>query len=778
MSVPFKYRQHIRDLHDSFHDGKPISEEELMGVMNIIAADEHQALVESYRTQCPLGSNGFLSLMYELQKASKIPYDELVWNYIRGSLKKGIFNGEDRTELKALRSTLDPMMRAAHMDVPTLYKKHAPPDDEGRISIDQLCDVFRALYPANQVVYLEMYKWARATKIPKGRGGVIERAKTFEDVQPSNAAPVLPVVPAAPSAAVTAASLKPEPKETVSIEASTAAVSVTAAGDASKAAELQQKVLHSHVAAEEGSQVESKHASQVSGTSPNASGEDLPADDLNEPEKPYREVKQPADGKQLSDDGATVLLPITTASTVPPSPKAEREVETTAVKEARTDVQLASFVVSEGNEEKETLAPTTLATAEAPLPSCNSHDKEEFEEGKGVPITLKAAEVPSVLRTPTGFFSSCNLPPAVQLERRPGLNFNPPRIRDMEPPDRKQKNPTDGEKTLSPPPRLRGYEEFPSWEYEEALLNAILSRVVPGKPVDPQVVEYLRELARQEEELKSALRDEMENLTSNMLACEVVEQRMLLLRSQRQAQCFARMESRRWRLLEDMETYLSRVRKIHEQNKALLAGGEGRGATSSRKDGRSFPHDDATFSHTRQRSRDAVSMFAPPPPLLSAERQGCGLHHECRLGEKLQSMQNDPPAATWTSNVWPPQELSPPLHRLSSGMEREQLQRRFTFCPLGSTPQRQSVQVVHSRLGQHQLPHQLPSRLSDEEDLTIPANSGMQSLHSPLPRQPASRGVNPYLTAKLAANMLTSSPLQRKVEERLAVRLSRASQPF
>ncbi|RNF13366.1 uncharacterized protein Tco025E_06211 [Trypanosoma conorhini] len=781
MSVPFKYRQHIRDIHESFHDGKPIAEEELMGVMEIIAAAEHRALIEPYRAQCPLSSNAFLALMYELQKASKIPYDELVWNYIRGALRKGIFNGEDRTDVKALRSTLDPMMRAVHLGVPNLYKEHAPPDDEGRISIDQLCDVFRSLYPANQVVYLEMYKWARATKVAKGRGGVSARAKTFEEVRPANAAAASPVALAAPSPspASAAALPEPQPRDPASMEAPTAAISATAAADACRAANPQQTTLQTQAVSEEGPQVASRQASQVTEESRTRPGGDPPTDALSKPSGAPGEVRQPADGKQPSDDGATVAapFPIATSAAAPPSLRAEETVEAAAVKEAQADVQHTPCVLPEKKKEEMPL-PSALPTEAVPLPFRSSHVAQADEEGKDVPRPPReAAEVPSVLPTPAGSFSCLQLPPAVQLERRPGLDFNPPRIRDMEPPARKANSPTEGDQTLSPPPRLRGHEELPSWEYEEALLDAMLSRVAPGKPVDPQVVDYIEELARQEKELKSALHDEMENLTSNMLACEVVEQRMLLLRAQRKSQCFDRMESRRCKLLEEMETYLSRVRKTHAQHAALLDGAKVTAVVASRKDARSSRYDGTTSSHARQGSGEVVSVFTPPPlPPSSAERRGRRLQQEWRLGERLQSMQNEPPAAAWTPNVFLPQEPRPPVHQLLSGMGTELPQRGFSAYPLGSAPQRQSVQVVHSRPAQHH--PQLQSGLFDEEDLAFLVRSDTQSLHSPLPRQPGSRGVNPHLTAEVAAKVLTSSQLQRKIEERLAVRLSGNSQPL
>ncbi|KAH9600294.1 hypothetical protein LSM04_002833 [Trypanosoma melophagium] len=142
MSVLFKYRQHVRDMQESFKGGKPITEEELRSIMDIICLSEQQTLWEKYEARCPLDSKNFLTLMYELQKATQVPYEDFVWNYIRGSLKLGLFNGEDSADLKSIRSTLDPFMRSVGFDIQNLYKEHAIPDKDGRITMDQLCELF------------------------------------------------------------------------------------------------------------------------------------------------------------------------------------------------------------------------------------------------------------------------------------------------------------------------------------------------------------------------------------------------------------------------------------------------------------------------------------------------------------------------------------------------------------------------------------------------------------------------------------------------------------
>ncbi|EKF38374.1 hypothetical protein MOQ_001418 [Trypanosoma cruzi marinkellei] len=778
MSVPFKYRQHIRDMHESFHDGKPISEEELMGVMDIIAPAEHQALIDQYRAKCPLNSNSFLSLMYELQKASKIPYEDLVWNYIRGTLKRGVFNGEDRTDLKTLRSTLDPLMRAVRLDVPNLYKAHAPPDGEGKITVDQLCDVFRAMYPVNQIVYLEMYKWARIKKVPKGRGSITELAKNFEAITPpSLVVPAPPVVSRSPSA-----SKPPQPREDTPSEVLKAATNATVGDDSAETASSHQRSLRTQekeVTNE--TQEELEKLSQFPEEGSNLPDRSLPTEQWKCTSETDGEVKKPEVEIQLPDVSETSLRDST-------NPKVEENVETSSIKETEANIQRTPSLFSEKKVENGTVSHTSLPAATFPFSPLDPRDQPEPLEGeKDAAKNFIASERPSVSVTSLGSFPYSELPPNVQVERRPGLNFNPPYIRDMEPSVRKQNSSTDGDNKSSLPPRLRGHEEQLAWEQEEVLLDAMLSRVVPGKPIDSQVMEYLKELARQEEELESALRAEMENLTSNMLACEIVEQRMMILRAQRQAQCFDRMESRRFKLLEEMEKYLSQARKAHGQNKVLLAGIKESDMLSCRKDGHSLDHDGNT-TKAREKPADSVSMFTPPPPLLSAERQRRTLKRELRLGEKLQRMQINSPRPASMRRVSLPQDPHFQIQQIPSCMEPEFLQRSPISRSLGNTSQRgcwakkttprQPVPVVHSRPVQQQTQQHLSPRHFGGEDFTILVNSGAQSSQSPLPRQTPNRGVHPHLTSRMAADVLTSSQLQRKIEERLEARFSKAFQAY
>ncbi|RNC55176.1 hypothetical protein TcCL_ESM07358 [Trypanosoma cruzi] len=773
MSVPFKYRQHIRDIHESFHDGKPISEEELMSVMDIIASAEHQALIDQYRAKCPLNSNSFLSLMYELQKASKISYDDLVWNYIRGALKRGVFNGEDRTDLKTLRSTLDPLMRAVRLDVPNLYKAHAPPDGEGKITVDQLCDVFRAMYPANQIVYLEMYKWSRTKKVTKGRGSITELAKNFEVMTPP------PFAVSAPPAVPTSLSVSkpPQPREDTPSEMLKATINAAVVDDSTETASTQQRSLRTQekeFTTEPREELE--RLSQLPEEGPNLPDRSVPTEKWKSTSEADGEAKKPAVEIQLPDVGETNLRDST-------NPKVEENTEASSIKETEANIQLTPSLFSEKKLENGTVFSTSLPAATFPSPPLDPHDQQEPLEGeKDAVKNFIASERPSVSVTSLGSFPYCDLPPNVQVERRPGLNFNPSYIRDMEPPVRKHKSSTDGDNKSSLPPRLRGHEEQPAWEHEEVLLDAMLSRVVPGKPVDSQVMEYLKELARQEGELESALRAEMENLTSNMLACEIVEQRMMILRAQRQAQCFDRMESRRCKLLEEMEKYLSGSRKAHGQNKVLLAGIKESGMVSCRKDGHSSDHD-GNSTKAREKSTDFVSMFTPPPPLLSAERQRSTLKRDLRLGEKLQRMQSRSPRPASMRRVSLPQDPHFQTQQLPSCMETEFLQRSPTSHSFGNTSQRgrwakkttprQPVPVVHSRPIQQQKKQHLSPRHFGGEDFTILVNSGARSSQSPLPRQTPNRGVHPHLTTRMAAEVLTSSQLQRKIEERLEARFSK-----
>ncbi|KEG07187.1 hypothetical protein DQ04_10621000, partial [Trypanosoma grayi] len=687
MSVPFKYRQHIRDIHESFHDGKPISEDELMSVMNIICPAEQQEICAPYRAQCPLNGNSFLTLMYELQKATQIPYEDFVWNYIKGSLKNGLFNGQDHADLKALRTTLDPLMRSVRFDVQNIYKQHTNPDDDGQITIDHLCDVFRAMYPANQMVYIEMYKWARAKKVIKSRGIPSERDKT------ASARPTPPVAPSAPPTTV-----------------DTSSGDVTAAG---KAEQDGPENMPTTPAPTTTAEAEATATTTMTNLDEKKERETHQQENLESSPQPVEEAqKLSAEGVPKETDEASLNAAM--ASNSLRAAAAEKAETPTAVEPqaqspyateaAALDTPMAAAAAAEKRDKNQIMLPAILpTTTEQPLSPVDAGAPEEPQrESQTADFharPLDGVGASSVLVSPSTTMSFRVAPPQVQVERRPGLDFNPPNIRDIEPPSSSNNKSVVSGRNEKPLPKLRAHDEHPSWEYEEMLLDAMLARVVPGKPVDPQVVEYLRELARQEREIQAALHMEMDNLTSNMLACEVVEQRMMALRDQRQARCFDRLETRRSALMAEMDRYVRRVRSDLVQNRTRLgcssdndidSSGPGANHSVARPGKNADSRYDSGSAHKEPGPLKVASVSTPPPLPPSANYHRSALQRWRRLEEeeeeKLQRLRSVSYPAAWATPIL---QRRPPYQQAPFSADVEFAKRICgEYTPSGAAPQR------------------------------------------------------------------------------------------
>ncbi|ORC87040.1 uncharacterized protein TM35_000241900 [Trypanosoma theileri] len=839
MSVPFKYRQHIRDIHESFKDGKPITEEELKSVMDIICPPEQQALREQYEAQCPLDSKSFLTLMYELQKATQVPYEDFVWNYIKGSLKSGIFNGEDFTDLKSLRSTLDPLMRSVRFDVQNLYKEHATPDGDGRISIDQLCEVFRAMYPPNQIVYLEMYKWARAKKIEKGRGSIITaRSKTFDSGTPTE----IPQTPAGSletsMKAKTGTNAGSEQNktegstitQTPEITTTTTTTTVENTNETIKTPQdMQSSVNKMNTTQEHPQEQQQKEQAQEKEVQLNVQENNTPASPAVGPNT------NPINTSTIENETSQTIAntPNIVSSGVGVGVEGVSEnVQAIVTPEVNLNLQSPTETDAVFHNKVPASLPSTPPPAEAaPTFSSLSVSSQPMENDKKFHFSsehqIKVEEelvrqstnsVPH--STPTVSLSLKK--PELQVERRHGLYFNPSNIRDIEPPNMDMVS----DIKTKPVPKLRAKEDIPSWDYEEALLDSILARVVPGQPVDPQVVKYLRELTQQEKELQEALRIEMDNLTSNMMACEMLEYRLLLMREQKQAQCFNRLEKHHTELLMDMEKYLQKVGSKVTVNKTRLGSiadsnidsvfdtnnnsnnnnnsNKGKGliskttvTTTITTTGIDIGSQKRTGTHKFQ----TLSTATPPP--LSTERLQRAQQREYVLEHELQRIHDISSPPGWTQKSMQSSHVRPQVHsvphleevELTKGMNPQYPSSRASQpinygdkTSSSSLSRYGSVPIVYRPSVQYHYPSSSSSAAFAGKTTTTTNNNNITSAYggsgtparslegnmesqSLMSRELINRTVNPYFTNELAADLMTSSQVQHKIEERLTAQL-------
>ena len=503
MSVPFKFRQHFRDLFDNVANGaKTIAREDLDGIAANMVPQIPQDFVQRFADQCPMSTDGFLTFIAEWQKdpaAGGASFDELAWGYVAGMTRSLLFHGNDDADFKDIKAIVDPMLKPIKLDVGKLYTQFAVAQ-EGRITVEELLQVFRGIYPANQVSFADVYKWPKGKKSTKKAAGLLAKAvAAFADAPKSapTAGPTEGGDSGSPLQATQSVVVDPAPPAP-STEA--LAASVVTPEPATNAAAISEAALSS---AATSTVVETKAspflASKVSPTVVVAAPEPSPSATKESHLNPSFSSSLPTSAAHL--ESGSFAAP--SSFSPPPSALAQQQHYVSSSVESHQQ-QVPSERPSAA------IAPAPSRVAVTPINAPQAPPKEAQQQ----PLATGAATT----RSSTSPIQSAY--------------------------DR-----------LEPPP-IPQSEKAKAAQAHEAEVHTLIKQGASLSSLPPQVVEFINNLDAQRTQLQRELQGELEELSENSIALKTLKSRLEKLQARNNEPSFAALEPERRRLVHRMEQWI------------------------------------------------------------------------------------------------------------------------------------------------------------------------------------------------------------------------------
>jgi hypothetical protein len=558
MSVPFKYRQYFRDLFSSF-GGKPLSAEDVRFIAARLPPPSFsQTLIDGVLSQCPLDEAGLLKMFGEGQKECGTSYDDLAWGLVEGMSRHNFFSGEEggdaSCDTKELRAVLDSKIRPVRLDVNAIFSTNTAGGE--RTTIAELMLVFRAIFPANQTNFAELFSWARASRPAPRR-------------------------PRPSEAAVVAAT------DSHTAEASTSSVSAAAVKEAPTAAPETPAVDVSSV-----SPVAESHAIDAAAASPSvdrgASGfsnvrERFGSFAKTKPPQVYEPAASPRPAEPsigrsaLRDQSASrhhdeehsLAMESSFGSPAPPPPPPDEQ--------ADDDVKSNA---SSAHGENDTTNPFAAIANQ-------SSRRQSSPQQPTVVVTPPAALKQSTAPAPTQ-------PPAVPqpAQQHQQQQQQQPDQRQQSPsPPQQQQQPQEQQQSstfaLREPPPLpasvrSAVQSFSYQQAQQQQVEASNNRNGPSptevlslrqvQQLPPEVVDFIQQLDRQRSQFQTQLERELNDLTENQQLIRLFGDRLAALQSLQETPAFKPLEKERGDLIHKMEQWIHCTRAGKEAARTELAG--------------------------------------------------------------------------------------------------------------------------------------------------------------------------------------------------------------
>jgi hypothetical protein len=108
MTVPFKFKQQFRDLYEfSSQQSGRMTAGELTTTNSYFSPQFSDAVLSKHSANCPLSMDGFMSFIADGKAETNVGFDEITWGYVHNFAKQNLFAGSDTTDLKSLRVPVD-----------------------------------------------------------------------------------------------------------------------------------------------------------------------------------------------------------------------------------------------------------------------------------------------------------------------------------------------------------------------------------------------------------------------------------------------------------------------------------------------------------------------------------------------------------------------------------------------------------------------------------------------------------------------------------------------
>lgn len=571
MSVPFKYRQYFRDLFSSF-GGKPLSAEDVRFIaLRLPPPSFSQTLVDNFTAQCPLDEAALLKLFAEGQKESGTSYDDLAWGLVEGMSRHNFFNGEEggdaSCDTKELRAVLDSKIRPVRLDVNAIFSTHTAGGE--RTTIAELMLVFRAIFPANQTNFAELFSWARASRPAPRRprpseAGLASSTESHHGADHSTSfspsASTAKEATTAPTPDAHAASTTSAPPEALS---STSPVPAAAAEAGDTAAAPSPSVDRGAMETSGFSSVRERFGSFAK-TKPPQVYDAAASPKPTEPSIGRSAFRGDASASRRHDDEHSMAMESSFGSPAPPPPPADE----------RSPVDDDDGKSDDSSTHGEHDATNPFAAI--------ANQTSSRRRGASPPQPTVVVTPPAALKQS----SAPSQPTAVQpqpAQPQDQKQQSPSPQQQQE----QQQQPTAAAFVLREPPPLPAHvrsavQNFSQQQQQQQQAQQSSDRNGPSptevlslrqvQQLPPEVVDFIQQLDRQRSQLQTQLERELNDLTENQQLIRLFGDRLAALQTLQETPAFKPLEKERGDLIHKMEQWIHCTRAGKEAARTELAG--------------------------------------------------------------------------------------------------------------------------------------------------------------------------------------------------------------